>query len=158
MLTFALMWNQVMSSDESLSELDISDKCIKLSTTCHYRYCLGDETVFEIVSWGCGSVVMWGRIISRRKTVGALEHRLKSELKIQETLGPHMIPLFRTHGNGLVFQRHNAPHSSISSDSNFLRRFRDWCKIPGRPCILILWTPLDTCRTKWNGIAKADVS
>ena len=102
-------WGNVLFSDESRFCLYSNDKRLKVFRRPGERYA---QCNFKTsVSYGGGSVMVWGGINLEAKTELIFIERLTADQYITEILQPHVVPFAPFIGNDFLFMHDNAkPH------------------------------------------------
>ena len=105
-------WQSVMFTDESRFCIDMNDGRAKVWRRQGERYT--DCCVREYSRWGGGSVMVWGGISWRYRTLlVVIEGNLTSRWYIDEVLEPVLVPFLQNHADVTLYQQDNArPHSA----------------------------------------------
>ena len=113
-------WSKVMFTDESSFLIDSKDRRIRCYRKDGERY--SDNNILEIQNKGYGCVMVWGAVISGRKSeLVRLDGKVNSEIYIQNVLLRHAIPFINTLGEGIIYMHDNAPAHRANRTREFLQ-------------------------------------
>ena len=104
-------WRNILFSDESRFCLHTNDRRVRVYRRPRERY--AQCNFKETVSYGGGSVMVWGGISLEAKTDLVFVERLTADRYITEILEPHVVPFALAIGDGFIFMHDNArPHTA----------------------------------------------
>ena len=101
-------WARVLFSDDSRCKLSHHDGGIRVCRRRGERF--ADNCLIERDRFGGGSVMVWGRIMGRRKTnLIVVQGSLSSQGYINQILQPEAVPFLQRHGPAILMHDNARP-------------------------------------------------